>query len=337
MFDLEPAIAAWRQKMLAAGIETPIPLDELELHLREDIERQRAAGVGEQEAFAMAIQRIGEAGALKTEFRNAGTMKWLNGHRIYDVVLALYALNTAFSTRMMIDQSWMANGTIIGFWVELANRSWLGLVNPAYLPYLGLEILLGEVAAPNSVIPWLIRLNFIYLVAMVATLFARCYRPKMGSLLTRLLNWALLPILPLGTLIGLYGLWRAKLAQPNETDKSWLGKMIAFTMAPATNPSTNMAGRLLAATWRIMCGWLAGLCGGVTLLLALFKFAAANGFGPPRALHIWLQPYDGVDWMLFGGLIIDVVRMVLGAWLLWCAWQMIRGAWTQPKTARSVV
>jgi len=32
MFNLEQAIADWRQKMLAAGIETPVPLEELELH-----------------------------------------------------------------------------------------------------------------------------------------------------------------------------------------------------------------------------------------------------------------------------------------------------------------
>ena len=37
MFGLEQAIADWRQQMLAAGIKTPVPLEELEIHLREDI------------------------------------------------------------------------------------------------------------------------------------------------------------------------------------------------------------------------------------------------------------------------------------------------------------
>ncbi len=30
MFDLENAIADWRRQMLAAGIQTPVPLEELE-------------------------------------------------------------------------------------------------------------------------------------------------------------------------------------------------------------------------------------------------------------------------------------------------------------------
>ncbi|HEY5041998.1 MAG TPA: hypothetical protein VIK53_08340 [Verrucomicrobiae bacterium] len=51
MFNLEQSIADWRQQMLAAGIETPVPLDELEIHLREEIERQMKSGSDKQQAF----------------------------------------------------------------------------------------------------------------------------------------------------------------------------------------------------------------------------------------------------------------------------------------------
>ena len=34
MFDLEKSITRWREQMLAAGIKTPSPLEELENHLR---------------------------------------------------------------------------------------------------------------------------------------------------------------------------------------------------------------------------------------------------------------------------------------------------------------
>ena len=40
MFNLNQAIEGWRREMLAAGIKTPVPLDELESHLREDVEHQ---------------------------------------------------------------------------------------------------------------------------------------------------------------------------------------------------------------------------------------------------------------------------------------------------------
>ena len=69
MFDLEKSIADWRRQMLAAGIKTPVPLEELESHLREEIERQTKSGLYEPEAFNVAVRRIGQASMLKTEFK----------------------------------------------------------------------------------------------------------------------------------------------------------------------------------------------------------------------------------------------------------------------------
>ena len=74
MFDLDQAIAEWRRQMLAAGIKTPVPLEELESHLREDIERQIESGLNAPQAFESAARRIGQASALRTEFSKAGAM-----------------------------------------------------------------------------------------------------------------------------------------------------------------------------------------------------------------------------------------------------------------------
>jgi hypothetical protein len=68
MFNLEQSIAEWRQQMLAAGIKTPVPLEELEVHLREEIERQLNSGANEPRAFEIAMQKIGNAKMLKDEF-----------------------------------------------------------------------------------------------------------------------------------------------------------------------------------------------------------------------------------------------------------------------------
>jgi len=75
MFNLDEAIAEWRRQMLAAGIKTPTPLDELESHLREDVEQQLRSGPGAEQAFEAAVQRIGKAGALKEEFRKIRTTR----------------------------------------------------------------------------------------------------------------------------------------------------------------------------------------------------------------------------------------------------------------------
>jgi hypothetical protein len=69
MFDLDRAIAEWRREMRAAGIKTPMPLDELESHVREEFERQMKSEPSEQEVFDSAVKKIGQAHALKLEFK----------------------------------------------------------------------------------------------------------------------------------------------------------------------------------------------------------------------------------------------------------------------------
>jgi len=75
MFDLETSIVDWRRQMLAAGIQSPVPLEELEIHLREDIERQMKSGLNAQRAFEDAIQDIGKANMLKSEFEKVDATK----------------------------------------------------------------------------------------------------------------------------------------------------------------------------------------------------------------------------------------------------------------------
>ena len=71
MFDLEQSIAEWRRQMLADGVRAPVPLDELESHLRDDVENQMRAGLEAQQAFETSVRQIGQTGALRTEFAKA--------------------------------------------------------------------------------------------------------------------------------------------------------------------------------------------------------------------------------------------------------------------------
>ena|SRR5208282_5738971 len=75
MFDLEEAISGWRRQMLAAGIKTPVPLEELENHLREEIEQQTKSGKKRPLAFEAAVQEIGKANMLKAEFEKVDETK----------------------------------------------------------------------------------------------------------------------------------------------------------------------------------------------------------------------------------------------------------------------
>ncbi len=71
MFNLEQSIVEWRQQMLVAGIKTPVPLEELENHLRDEIERQTKMGLNEQKAFEISVKQIGQPEPLHREFKKS--------------------------------------------------------------------------------------------------------------------------------------------------------------------------------------------------------------------------------------------------------------------------
>jgi drug/metabolite transporter (DMT)-like permease len=48
-----------------------VPLEELESHLREDVEQQIKLGSNAQQAYAAAVGQIGQARALKNEFKKS--------------------------------------------------------------------------------------------------------------------------------------------------------------------------------------------------------------------------------------------------------------------------
>ena len=75
MPDLEEQIADWRRQMTGGGIKTPVLLDELESHLRDEIEQQVQSGLSAQRAFEAAVERVGQAAALKNEFEKVGGTK----------------------------------------------------------------------------------------------------------------------------------------------------------------------------------------------------------------------------------------------------------------------
>ncbi len=93
MFNLDQAISDWRRQMLDAGIQTPEPLEELENHLREEIERQAKSGLTAQRAFEIATRKIGQAPELKREFKKIGApmeVQFVKLAGIACVVVALF-------------------------------------------------------------------------------------------------------------------------------------------------------------------------------------------------------------------------------------------------------
>jgi len=68
MFELEQAIAEWRRQMTVGGLGDLEALDELESHLREDMDAQTAGGASARDAFASSVARLGGSERLREEF-----------------------------------------------------------------------------------------------------------------------------------------------------------------------------------------------------------------------------------------------------------------------------
>ncbi len=128
MFDLEQTIADWRQQMLAAGIKTPVPLEELEIHLREEIEQQMKSGLDGQRAFEIAVRKTGQANALKNEFKKITVKtKYLN-QRLGDISI-MKTLNwkvtiLAFTTFAIIDATLLIFSFLPLFHGKLLSIAW---------------------------------------------------------------------------------------------------------------------------------------------------------------------------------------------------------------------
>jgi hypothetical protein len=90
MSDVERQIEQWRSGLRTSDAFGASDIDELENHLREEMERLRPLGLSEMEAFLVARQRLGASAALETEYEKVNTDR-----------------------RSLLRLSWMAAGVLV--------------------------------------------------------------------------------------------------------------------------------------------------------------------------------------------------------------------------------
>jgi len=98
MFDLEERIRHWRQAQAHALGGSAEVLDELESHLREEVQRLIAAGQTPANAWETALARLGDPRQLAAEFGKVsapGALGWLPA-RVIVAELALLGLGLAW-------------------------------------------------------------------------------------------------------------------------------------------------------------------------------------------------------------------------------------------------
>ena len=84
--------------MLATGVKNPNVLDELESHLRDDVEQQMKSGLSADRAFGTAVQRMGQASSLKREFAKVGGRKWVLLRKLKGILVGRIAPVPSLST-----------------------------------------------------------------------------------------------------------------------------------------------------------------------------------------------------------------------------------------------
>lgn len=91
MFDVNLAISEWLGRLAQGGSCRKLDIDELECHLREEIQQlEGSSPLSEEEAFLVATHRLGDAENLSREFRKINqSVLW--GHRLFWAATGLYA------------------------------------------------------------------------------------------------------------------------------------------------------------------------------------------------------------------------------------------------------
>ena len=97
MPEREDLIAQWRRNLAVSTGCTNEVLDELEAHLRDDLQQLLQAGHSEEQAFALAVSRLGPPRALATEFAKvAEPASWLPVRLATFAILILATLLVGF-------------------------------------------------------------------------------------------------------------------------------------------------------------------------------------------------------------------------------------------------
>jgi Sec-independent protein secretion pathway component TatC len=124
MFELEQAIAEWRRQMVASGVKTSELLNELEAHLRDDLEHGIGSGLSAELAFSAAVQRLGRAAALRGEFAKEERAR--RRHFIYRGLLfgiGAFWLGAAFCYFGMIPIA-LASSKAYSQWLGFSTLGW---------------------------------------------------------------------------------------------------------------------------------------------------------------------------------------------------------------------
>jgi hypothetical protein len=123
LFDLNAAIRTWRENLAQSPNFRGDDLDELESHLRDSVTQLESQSLSEEEAFTIAVRRVGPGAMLSAEFGRINTsglwidrMLWMAiGWASVSIVLQL---QTSVSIGLMIPPLGLPPFVLAILWVS---------------------------------------------------------------------------------------------------------------------------------------------------------------------------------------------------------------------------
>ena len=69
MFDLDQRMNEWRKRLLESNVYSSADIEELEAHILDALNDLQSKGLSQEEAFWVAVNRVGDVESLNREFR----------------------------------------------------------------------------------------------------------------------------------------------------------------------------------------------------------------------------------------------------------------------------
>lgn len=160
----------WRRQMVAAGVNAVEAIEELEIHLREEIEQRTRSGAGAQDAFESAVRRVGTASALGAEFgKIKATKRSKQMIRTMAILAALFGTVLGGSLVMPALGRWRDTGVLV-LWPVLVG-SLLAVIAACVVVY-GVKKLRGT-RGRNLISAFTIAAGVFYVVPLAQNFFFR--------------------------------------------------------------------------------------------------------------------------------------------------------------------
>ena len=156
MFDLETAIADWKQSLVMRDSFSSDDISELESHLRDCVSSLSSMGLSGEEAFLIAQRRVGQPSELDAEFaKESSSTRWVHrgkwmcigvlmlilvrsiGSLLFGTVRLVGSPSELDPMTLTITYNWVAIASswslaLIGLFVLLWHETWIDSISQRF-------------------------------------------------------------------------------------------------------------------------------------------------------------------------------------------------------------